>query len=485
MEKSKKIENKKRIENGKGITLIALVITIIVLLILAGVSIAMLTGDNGILTQAQNAREKTDKATEEEKIQMAVLGSSLDNNGYVDILDETSFKQELANQFGNQSLDVVANGDGSFIITVEDTQRKYYINDDKTVINSDNIIEISTEQQLKDFRDDVNAGNSYEGKAVLLTSDITLSGNWTPIGTYSEETPDDHYLDVEVNKPFKGIFDGCNHTISNLQINSTEDYQGLFGLVIDGTIRDITIASEGSSVKAGGVSGVIVGTLYGFSGNIYNCVNNANGEFSATGGGIVGGLIGQHTVSNCKNYGSITTQGSAGGIVGGSNGVDWEEEFYNYSHKIINCGNYGTVSNSGNNCGGIAGYLKGQILNCCNKGEIFGGNDGIGGIVGNISNGRILKNCYNIAKVSGQLNVSGIIGNITGEIVTDASNCYSVGEINGTNDVGDIMGKEDTGIIKSQRINCYTKDDTFTAEDLGDAFKDNPENANQPLLYWE
>lgn len=130
--------------------------------------------------------------------------------------------------------------------------------------------------------------------------------------------------------------------------------------------------------------------------------------------------------------------------------------------------------------------FKGQILNCCNKGEIFGGNDGIGGIVGNISNGRIMKNCYNIAKVSGPSCVSGIIGRITGEIVTDASNCYSIGEINGTNRVGNIMGMEDTGILKSQRINCYTKNDTFTASDLGDAFKeDTGENGGYPMLYWE
>ena len=45
--------------NQKGITLIALVITIIVLLILAGVSIAMLTGENGILTNAQDAQKQT------------------------------------------------------------------------------------------------------------------------------------------------------------------------------------------------------------------------------------------------------------------------------------------------------------------------------------------------------------------------------------------------------------------------------------------
>ena len=54
-------------KNNKGITLIALVITIIVLLILAGVSIAMLTGDNGILTQAQRAKNETENAQANEK----------------------------------------------------------------------------------------------------------------------------------------------------------------------------------------------------------------------------------------------------------------------------------------------------------------------------------------------------------------------------------------------------------------------------------
>lgn len=57
--------------NNKGITLIALVITIIVLLILAGVSIAMLTGDNGILTQANKAKDDTAKAEVAEKVNMA------------------------------------------------------------------------------------------------------------------------------------------------------------------------------------------------------------------------------------------------------------------------------------------------------------------------------------------------------------------------------------------------------------------------------
>ena len=58
----------KSFDKNKGITLIALVITIIVLLILAGVTIATLTGPNGILTQAQEAKRKTEEAAQNELI---------------------------------------------------------------------------------------------------------------------------------------------------------------------------------------------------------------------------------------------------------------------------------------------------------------------------------------------------------------------------------------------------------------------------------
>lgn len=69
------MEQKRMQKNSKGITLIALVITIIVLLILAGVTIATLTGDNGILTQAGNAKDKTTEAESIERVQVEVAGS--------------------------------------------------------------------------------------------------------------------------------------------------------------------------------------------------------------------------------------------------------------------------------------------------------------------------------------------------------------------------------------------------------------------------
>ena len=73
MKKGREI-TKSYIKLNKGITLIALVITIIVLLILAGVSIAMLTGTNGILTQAQNTKQMTEIAQVKEEWDLEKLG---------------------------------------------------------------------------------------------------------------------------------------------------------------------------------------------------------------------------------------------------------------------------------------------------------------------------------------------------------------------------------------------------------------------------
>ncbi len=71
--------------SNNGITLIALIITIIVLLILAGVSIAMLTGDNGILTQAKEAKEATEEAEKKELKDLAQIEANthLDNYEYI------------------------------------------------------------------------------------------------------------------------------------------------------------------------------------------------------------------------------------------------------------------------------------------------------------------------------------------------------------------------------------------------------------------
>ena len=78
------MKKKFNLKHESGITLIALVITIIVLLILAGVAIATLTGDNGILTKAQNAKLQNNNATVKEKVDLAIA-ASLDETGKIDL----------------------------------------------------------------------------------------------------------------------------------------------------------------------------------------------------------------------------------------------------------------------------------------------------------------------------------------------------------------------------------------------------------------
>ena len=80
-----------KLKKNKGITLIALVVTIIVLLILAGISISMLTGQNGILNRTQEAKEKTQVANEKEAVNMAAMEALTEGKGTItkEILTKT------------------------------------------------------------------------------------------------------------------------------------------------------------------------------------------------------------------------------------------------------------------------------------------------------------------------------------------------------------------------------------------------------------
>ena len=99
--------------NNKGITLIALVITIIVLLILAGVAISTLTGDNGILTKAVTAKDKTTEAEAKEAVQLEAIGS-IDNTGKFNYED---FKTNVKKNLGIQDKDIKDNGNGTCTVT--------------------------------------------------------------------------------------------------------------------------------------------------------------------------------------------------------------------------------------------------------------------------------------------------------------------------------------------------------------------------------
>ena len=131
MIKTKKEKNK---DMSKGITLIALVITIIVLLILAAVSIATLTGENGILTRANDAKTSTEIAEEREKVELAATAALADDLGGE--IKESFLKQELEKYFGTDGVSVAPgtnNGEEGFIVTIKESSRQYFVDKDGNV----------------------------------------------------------------------------------------------------------------------------------------------------------------------------------------------------------------------------------------------------------------------------------------------------------------------------------------------------------------
>ncbi len=89
----------KKIQKGeKGITLIALVITIIVLLILAGISIAMLLGDSGIITMATKAEQETKEAQLEESLNLMISSLNIENIGTDNIQNNSSSRSYIENR---------------------------------------------------------------------------------------------------------------------------------------------------------------------------------------------------------------------------------------------------------------------------------------------------------------------------------------------------------------------------------------------------
>ena len=180
---------------------------------------------------------------------------------------------------------------------------------------SDEPQEITSLQDLKDFRDAVNSGNKYKGsnnKMVTLTTDLDLSSidNWTPIGTSVH--------------PFDGIFNGGGHVIKNLKVDRAEWYNGLFGYANNATIYNMHLLNP--TVSGPDYVGTVVGYVDGDS-HITdilvtsNCSGD-NGYTAKATNGSVGGIVGRAnnaTIERCLFNGWVKGTGWTGGIIGNVN----------------------------------------------------------------------------------------------------------------------------------------------------------------------
>ncbi|MBO4740836.1 MAG: hypothetical protein J5605_04235, partial [Bacteroidales bacterium] len=303
----------------------------------------------------------------------------------------------------------------------------------------------------------VNIGVNCAGLYFKVTQDLDMSGYspWTPIGAMA-------------STPFSGHFDGNNKTISNITINRTTDYQGLFGYVVGPSNidkADIHHLTLRGSISGGSYTGGIVG--YATYTNLRNLKNYANigGSYSYH-GGIAGYNYYYCRIDNCENYGTVVGSGYTGGITGGQyyyssirNSKNYGDittsSYYNggisgynyYYDTIVNCINTGNVSGTSYYIGGIAGYkyYYGYIQNCENRGDVTG-SYGLGGIVGYMYSQQFIQNCTNSGDVTGtSYYIGGIAGyyysgNSTLTSVYEIRNCTNRGDVSGTYYIGGISG---------------------------------------------
>ena len=141
----------KKGKQEKGITLIALVITIIILLILAGVTIAALSGDNGILTRAKEAKEKTEQDQKEEEKTLSNMENILNN-----ATNFNNINTEDTNPVGAMPANVtILENDANKGIVIKDKNDNewVWIEVPKTTVFSDLIIDTTKELTEQDYTD--------------------------------------------------------------------------------------------------------------------------------------------------------------------------------------------------------------------------------------------------------------------------------------------------------------------------------------------
>ena len=244
----------------------------------------------------------------------------------------------------------------------QETEPEVTIDESKRVINQTTFTQgetyfVTDSDDLVKLQDLVNSGVDTTDVTFELTSNIDMKGiNFRGIGTAGGD---------EQDLVFKGDFKGNNHVISNLTINTTEDYVGLFGAVLGGSIDSVGL--ENCEVSGGWYVGGLAGAIVGGS------ITNSYATASVTGTSLVGGLVGagNATITNCYATGSVTGYNYVGGLAGAIEGG-----------SITN--SYATASVTGDEfVGGLVGFCSGSsITNSYATGSVTGTGSSVGGLVG-------------------------------------------------------------------------------------------------------
>ncbi len=354
---------------------------------------------------------------------------------------------------------------------------------------------LTTAEQFAGFAELVNSGETFQGKTVILDSDIILNSGmvenidgvysfvtdgegikeWNPIGVYESSS----------SRGFRGTFNGNNSVISGVYINSDEEYLGLFGISFGCEIRNLRIENSlyiaDNSISTGGIiagtpktvapnteikvdncivdavitdngslqQNTVVGGIVGsgratiasrntkidISNSCFKGIIDYTGDgFTSNGAGIIAESGRSGLISSCANDGNITANGSASGI------CDYSRDMT----VISGCYNSGEIS-SENYAGGITGYTNAslKIEYCYNSGNISGTN-GSGAIVAyNEKDGEYINNFY--LSSSAPCGIKTASGEITDE--DGAVSAVSEDELKSADVLGQLNGGSEVYVL--------------------------------------
>ena len=181
-------------ETQKGITLISIVITIIVLLILAGISIATLNGDSGIIKKSKEAKEQTEISEEKEVVDRATV-QAMGNNKKGDLI-KNELQEQLDKIVSGGKIEVSNNGE-EFEILFRESNRCY------TVDKKGNILEQQTIAKTE-YAGDITKNGQYDGSAEkpyqisciedLVAFSIMTNGGNNELGLTSRNFKDEYVI---------------------------------------------------------------------------------------------------------------------------------------------------------------------------------------------------------------------------------------------------------------------------------------------------
>lgn len=240
---------------NKGITLVALVVAIVIMLILSGITLRLSLGENGLIKMTQTTAEKYGEAQRDEQSALKELEGELHASIKDGKDDETPGK-----------------------MTGEGTEESPYL-----IESIEDLIELSNQ---------VKSGVTYKNQTIKLMVNLDFKSDNSYVDYKSKKygdingINDEEELKTELTTgkgfpsigndtiQFQGSFDGQNRTISNLYINVAENYKGLFGYVgSNGNINNLTLSNVNVNCD-----GEYIGILAGYTnGGIIENVNIKNG----------------------------------------------------------------------------------------------------------------------------------------------------------------------------------------------------------------